>query len=122
MMRSIACATVLALILCLLSGCPVIDDPYGFSFGLVSISLTDEVSGERIAGASIVASDGSYTTYLLERAPWGGRYTGVYREGVYRLEITAAGYQPRVVEGIVVEEINPQLPSSRPEFVTMTPE
>ncbi len=121
MTRSVVHAAVLAVVLCLLSGCTAVDPPLGFPYGLVRIWLKDEVSGERITGASIVASNGSYTTYLLELAPWGGEYAGGYREGVYRLEITAAGYQPLEVDGIVVEEINGRIYAGQ-EFLTMTPE
>ena len=90
--------------LALPAGCPIDGVPCTqlYAYGL-TVRLSDAATGEPIAGATLVLSDGSYVETMQELSadfdP--GAYVGAgERPGTYTLTVQADGYQSTVIEDI----------------------
>ncbi len=90
----------LLLSLMLLGGCVDFVCTAELRWGL-SVQVTGADTGQPIA-ATVVARDGDYVEELMVV---GDRHVGAgERAGTYRLEISAEGYAPRVVDDVEVDD------------------
>lgn len=72
-----------------------------FRYGM-NLALSDP-DGDPVAGATVTLTDGSYEEEMMELED--GQYVGAgERGGTYTMVIEAAGFQPRTIENIVVDE------------------
>lgn len=66
------------------------------------VAVVDSVTGDTIPEATVVAEEGAYQETLNL---YGGVAHGAYeRAGTYRVDVTAAGYEPWSREGVQVTE------------------
>ncbi|MEQ8273931.1 MAG: carboxypeptidase-like regulatory domain-containing protein [Deltaproteobacteria bacterium] len=74
-------------------------------YGL-NVTVVDDVSGRELCSADVTAVDGSYSeplTTFTSTAPCA--YVGAgEREGTYEIRVEAAGYQPRTITDVEVED------------------
>ncbi len=103
--RLVRCVLILPAAL-LLAACRLVDPEGCTAVAIPGVRLTvvDSISGERVESRDVkaVAYDGAYSE-VATPGPSGVIVAAEERPGNYRIEVTAPGYRPWVLDGARVE-------------------